>query len=145
MAIPGVAGRSANGRRVLMLDDGTRNPAATAELGALALSGAWLATAQILYLVGPYLYRWARCQRTLTAFETPMGRLLGWPAVGAEVPGWGVGVYLGQRADAYVALPACRAGAVRAFFRLPESVPLARFRNGLLSPHFLLGRGEAGL
>jgi len=70
MAIPGVAGPSAMAALLLLTNT---QPARTADW-AIALVGAWLATALIL-LCSTYLFRWLG-ESVLTALERVMGMLL---------------------------------------------------------------------
>jgi small neutral amino acid transporter SnatA (MarC family) len=70
MAIPGVAGPSAMAALLLLTNT---QPGRTADW-AIALLGAWLATAVIL-LCSTYLFRWLG-ESVLTALERVMGMLL---------------------------------------------------------------------
>lgn len=70
MAIPGVAGPSATAALLLLTNS---QPGRTADW-AIALIGAWLATAVIL-LCSTYLFRWLG-ESVLTALERVMGMLL---------------------------------------------------------------------
>jgi multiple antibiotic resistance protein len=70
MAIPGVAGPSAMAALLLLTNT---QPGRTADW-AIALLGAWLATAAIL-LCSTYLFRWLG-ESVLTALERVMGMLL---------------------------------------------------------------------
>ncbi|QEE26310.1 YhgN family NAAT transporter [Rhodanobacter glycinis] len=70
MAIPGVAGPSAMAALLLLTNS---QPGRTADW-AIALIGAWLATAVIL-LCSTYLFRWLG-ESVLTALERVMGMLL---------------------------------------------------------------------
>jgi len=70
MAIPGVAGPSAMAALLLLTNT---QPGRTADW-AIALAGAWLATALILFF-STYLFRWLG-ESVLTALERVMGMLL---------------------------------------------------------------------
>ena len=89
MAIPGVAGPSAMAALLLLTNT---QPGRTAEW-AVALIGAWLATALIL-LFSTYLFRWLG-ESVLTALERVMGMLL--IAMSVQMFLGGVAAYLHLR------------------------------------------------
>ena len=89
MAIPGVAGPSAMAALLLLTNT---QPGRTADW-AIALVGAWLATAVIL-LCSTYLFRWLG-ESVLTALERVMGMLL--IALSVQMFLGGVAAYLHLR------------------------------------------------